>query len=72
MLGLFRKKSEESAVAVEETSEDFETADDEATEKPRNCAWCGDDPDEYGSHGICDFHASQLIEQAAQRRARRA
>lgn len=41
----------------------------------RHCAWCGDPPDAYGSHGICIGHAQQLIEQARARRnakARRA
>lgn len=34
----------------------------------RNCAWCFDPPDEYGSHGICEEHARQLL---AKRRARK-
>jgi hypothetical protein len=34
-----------------------------------NCAWCGDPPDENGSHGICDEHAAQLVAQSAARKA---
>lgn len=25
----------------------------------RHCAWCGDPPDEHGSHGICPEHAAE-------------
>jgi hypothetical protein len=35
-----------------------------------NCAWCGDPPDVYGSHGICAFHAAQMSEQSHRRRSR--
>lgn len=35
-----------------------------------NCAWCGDLPDENGSHGICQKHANELEEQARARKAR--
>ena len=36
-----------------------------------HCAWCGNPPDAYGSHGICADHAKQLMEQARVRRDRR-
>jgi len=39
--------------------------------EPSNCAWCGDPPNESGSHGICPFHAGQLLAQSAARHARR-
>lgn len=34
-----------------------------------NCAWCGDEPDENGSHGICDTHLAELLAQSAARQA---
>jgi hypothetical protein len=34
-----------------------------------NCAWCGDPPDEYGSHGICETHAAAMIAQSRARHA---
>lgn len=37
----------------------------------RHCAWCGDPPDEHGSHGICPEHAAQIAAQAQARRERR-
>jgi hypothetical protein len=33
-----------------------------------NCAWCGDPPNEYGSHGICPYHAAWVLEQSRRRR----
>lgn len=36
-----------------------------------HCAWCGDPPDSTGSHTICDYHAAQITQQSAERRARR-
>lgn len=36
-----------------------------------NCAWCGDPGDEYGSHGICAFHAQQVRAQHQQRKQER-
>jgi hypothetical protein len=37
-----------------------------------HCAWCGDPPDAFGSHGICADHAAELIEAARVRRTSRA
>jgi hypothetical protein len=38
----------------------------------KNCAWCGDGPDEFGSHGICEAHKKAVLLQYAVRRAARA
>ena len=55
-----------------ETDVQTTTAEVESLEaRGGHCAWCGEDPDEFGSHGICTSHAQQLIEQAATRRSRR-
>ncbi len=44
---------------------------DASTTSGNHCAWCGDPPDRYGSHGICAFHQAQMLEQAAARRRKR-
>jgi len=41
-------------------------------EMAKNCAWCGDGPDEFGSHGICETHKKAMLLQSAARRAARA
>ena len=46
--------------------ETIETTDDTG----RHCAWCGDPPDRFGSHGICSVHSAEIAEQAAARRER--
>lgn len=42
-----------------------------STTSGAHCAWCGDPSDEFGSHGICAFHQTQMLEQAAERRRSR-
>lgn len=40
----------------------------------RECAWCLADrgiTPETGTHGICQFHAAQIVEQSRKRRAER-
>ena len=48
-----------------------ETMVESETTSGNHCAWCGDPPDRFGSHGICVFHAQQLVDQAAARRRAR-
>lgn len=61
--------------AVTSTSSNVETEGAPASKSTigngRHCAWCGDPPDENGSHGICDFHAKQMVAQAQARRRSR-
>lgn len=54
-------------------------ADDELTDgltdeltKSSNyhCAWCGDEPDAYGSHSICPAHEEQMLAASRQRHKR--
>jgi hypothetical protein len=60
---------------LEDDTSDFtiaiEHGPDESTTSGAHCAWCGDPPDRHGSHGICTFHAAQLVKQAAARRRSR-
>lgn len=46
---------------------DFDITDGTNVDSSSHCAWCGDEPDEYGSHDICSFHAEQLLQQSAER-----
>lgn len=48
-----------------------DTDPDASTTSGAHCAWCGDPPDDYGSHGICAFHAEQMLAQMATRRRSR-
>jgi hypothetical protein len=50
------------------STEEGEEGDVEDEVVSSNCAWCGDPPDQYGSHGICTYHAEQMVEQAHSRR----
>jgi hypothetical protein len=34
-----------------------------------HCSWCGDPPDQFGSHGICSKHAVEVLQQHRERRA---
>jgi hypothetical protein len=36
-------------------------SDEGTTTTSNHCAWCGNPPNEYGSHGICDVHAEALL-----------
>jgi hypothetical protein len=69
------KRREQEAVCIYKINEGIEEAlvESKATSTVRgnHCAWCGDPPDIFGSHGICVSHAEQLIEQAAARRRAR-
>lgn len=64
---MFGKKREE-VVLVPDVVEESEAVLPEEEVPQNNCAWCGDPPDEYGSHGICAFHAEQLLQQSQSRR----
>jgi hypothetical protein len=57
MFGFGRKKEEESTVA---TSEEGEQSSEEAATTTGNCAWGGEPGNEFGSHGICAYHAEQM------------
>ncbi len=48
-----------------------DTDPDASTTSGNHCAWCGDPPDRFGSHGICAFHQAQMLEQSAARRRSR-
>lgn len=37
-----------------------------------HCAWCGDEPDELGSHGICPTHAEEQWQKWQELKANRA
>lgn len=72
----FFSKPEETTISIysyevvdDETTDD--TNSDTITTSGAHCAWCGDPPDEYGSHGICAFHAEQMLAQMATRRRSR-
>ena len=67
---MFWKKREETVV-VSEVVEGMFGEDEMEDVSQRHCAWCGDPPDEYGSHGICAFHAEQMAQQVQVRRSRR-
>lgn len=36
-----------------------------------HCAWCGEEPDENGSHGICPMHSDQQYAVVREHRRRR-
>lgn len=36
-----------------------------------HCAWCGDEPDEHGSHGICPMHAAEQWQRYQEAKAER-
>lgn len=36
-----------------------------------HCSWCGDEPDEYGSHSICAMHTALLFAQSTERKEKR-
>ncbi|MGH2505877.1 MAG: hypothetical protein ACRDHZ_00420 [Ktedonobacteraceae bacterium] len=51
-----------------ESDEQFNTdGDNTFSDTGAHCSWCGDEPDEYGSHSICTFHAEQMLQQSAER-----
>ncbi len=66
---MFGKKHETSLTlysyeVVEETSENTildENDPDTSTTAGAHCAWCGDPPDQHGSHGICAMHQAQML-----------
>jgi hypothetical protein len=65
----FCRKKEAVAVLTYDAQADedaLDSSEEEATSS--NCAWCGDPPNEYGSHGICSYHAAKIIEQARSRK----
>lgn len=78
-MSLFGKKHETSVTlysyeVVEDDSASPSTDEndpDASTTSGNHCAWCGDPPDKYGSHGICAMHQAQMLEQAAARRRSR-
>jgi hypothetical protein len=64
----WKKRTEEIVVAEFDREELEEVKSEEEAVSQRNCAWCGDPPDQYGSHGICAFHADQMLQQVQSRR----
>ncbi|HEU5377549.1 MAG TPA: hypothetical protein VFV38_19170 [Ktedonobacteraceae bacterium] len=79
-MSLFGKKHETSVTlysyeVVEDDTISSPAAEnndpDASTTSGAHCAWCGDPPDRYGSHGICAYHQAQMLEQAAARRRSR-
>lgn len=52
----------------ESTTIPDESDPDASTTSGAHCAWCGDPPDRFGSHGICASHAEQML--ASRRRSR--
>ncbi len=75
MFGIGKKHETEIILysyEVEETSENtISDESDESITGDRHCAWCGNPPDENGSHGICTFHEEQMLEQSRARRRNR-
>lgn len=59
-----------SYVVEEETSENA-TSSASTTPTSYHCAWCGEDPDENGSHGICPTHDAAMRAVSAERRRKR-
>ena len=64
----FCRKRANVAVIDDETESYEDSSYTLEEETSSNCAWCGDPPNEYGSHGICSYHAEQMIEQARTRK----
>lgn len=66
---MFGRKHEPESITLYHYETTDELANGETiTTTGQHCAWCGDPPDEHGSHGICAFHSAQIAEQAAARR----
>jgi hypothetical protein len=64
---MFGRKREEAVVV----SKVVKFEEEQEAQSQGHCAWCGDSPDEYGSHQICVFHAEQLLEQVRLRKLQR-
>lgn len=68
MFGFGKKRETLETVVLETVDEsEAETLDEGLGEYGSHCAWCGDEPDEYGSHSICSFHTEQILKQSAER-----
>lgn len=79
-MSLFSRSKHETAVTVytyevvEDDSASPSTDENDpaaSTTSGNHCAWCGDPPDKYGSHGICAMHQAQVLTQLAERRRSR-